>query len=149
MDACHDTFQELNESYCFFRKEETDPDEEKKSYEKEDSYSNQVTTIMFHKNRIREIYKSNRYLIQRKEKTAEDSAKDLQITILADTIDGVKKQLDGKKKAASTIIDSEDVDIRKPAKLLKVDNTKLLSNLVKILKLSLNLQLTIPRLLMK
>ena len=42
--ACHDTFQELHERYCYFRAKEKDPAAEAEAEEREDSYSHQVKT---------------------------------------------------------------------------------------------------------
>ena len=109
LDTCHDTFQDLHERFCFFRTEKDDTVQENAAKEKEDSYSNQVST---------EFCSIRREFVRYK-KAAEDSARSLQIILLADNVDAVKKQLEGKKEAAKTVIDSEDVDIKKTAKLVK------------------------------
>ena len=120
LDTCHNTFQDLHERFCFFRTEKDDTVQENAAKEKEDSYSNQVSTEFCSIRREFVRYKKAvEICTQSKEKTAEDSARSLQIILLADNIDAVKKQLEGKKKAAKTVIDSEDVDIKKTAKLVK------------------------------
>ena len=71
LDTCHDTFQDLHERFCFFRTEKDDTVQENAAKEKEDSYSNQVST---------EFCSIRREFVRYKkavEKTAEDSARSL------------------------------------------------------------------------
>ena len=131
----HHTFQDLHEKFGFFRKEEKDPDEENTAKEKEDSYSNQVTTEFSSirrefdnykkaleisietkkseaEKKLKEAEDSARELEREAEEKDEDSARDFNDILLADAIETAKKHLDGEKTAARTINDLQDVYVK-------------------------------------
>ena len=109
LDACHDTFHELHERFSNFRVEEKEPTAEAAALLREASYSEQVSTD--YSDVIEELVEFKR--------TKEKFAQDLNVMLLADATDAVKKYLDGEKETAKLVIDSQEVDVQKTAILVK------------------------------
>ena len=117
------TFQDLHERYIFFYTEkETDPEKKKAFHEEQNIYRDDARKDYNTINRSYIKYKKSL------EEKADKCARDMKVAHLLDIVQDAKIELDSKKEAAATVIESTDESVRSTANILKEELIATLAN---------------------
>ena len=120
LDIAHDQFQDLHERYLCYREKETNPEDEEKTLEKEESYAQDVGKEFSNAERSYVKYKKALAAsIEEHDKRIEHSARDMKIALLEGVMEEAKIDLDSKKEEAAKVIQSSDECVRSTANLIK------------------------------
>ena len=140
LDIAYNQFQDLHQKILTLRAKETDARAEEEALQKEDNYLENIRrdfiavkrSYVKYKKALAVSVEKEKELIQSKkradEKKAEDSTREMKIALLLDIVEGEKKELDSKLKAAREIVNSQDEYVQSTTQLMKEELIEALAN---------------------
>ena len=129
LDTAYNQFQDLHQKILTLRSKETDASAEEEALQKEDNYLENIRRDFIAVKRSYVKYKKALAVsVEKEEKKAEDSTREMKIALLVDIVEDEKKELDSKLKAAREIVDSQDEYVRSTAKPMKDELLEALAN---------------------